>query len=490
MVSFVISLLALVAGYIFYGGFVERVMKPDPAAKMPALTKADGVDYMPMPAWKLFMIQFLNIAGLGPIFGAIMGAKFGTASYLWIVLGTIFAGAVHDYVAGMVSLRHDGESLPELTGRYLGRGMKDFSRVFTAFILVMVCAVFVSGPADLLCDLTGMNVYALMGVILIYYLLATLLPFDKIIGKIYPLFAACLLFMALGIMIALLVMWPEMPEITDGIANTQPEPDKYPIFPMMFISIACGAISGFHATQSPMVARCMTSEKQGRRIFYGAMVAEGIVALVWAAAAIWYFQGHGMEEDNAANVVDKITRELLGPVGMVIAILGVVAAPISTGDTALRSCRLIIADILHMPQIKIKSRLVIAIPLFLIVAAILVVSVTLPDGFNIVWRYFAWSNQTLAVITLWALTVFMQRTGRPYVITLLPAMFMTCVTITYILFAEEGFGIDRGISTGIGAGIALILAGLFFYKSYGRKNKPAGGESNEIKEDEESKIEK
>lgn len=465
MVSFTFALILLVLGYLIYGKIVERVMRPDPKAVTPAVAHPDGVDYIAMPAWKLFMIQFLNIAGLGPIFGAIMGAKFGVSAYLWIVLGTIFGGAVHDYLSGMVSLRNNGESLPELTGRYLGNRMKQFSRIFTALILILVCAVFVSGPAGLLQDLTGWNIYLLMGLVMLYYLLATILPIDKIIGQIYPLFALCLLFMAFGVLIALFVLMPDLPEITDGLINTQPNPQTYPIFPMMFISIACGAISGFHATQSPLVARCMTNEKLGRPIFYGAMVAEGIVALIWAAAAIWYFQENGYAESNAAIVVDKVTSDLLGTVGAVIAVLGVVAAPISTGDTALRSCRLIIADILHLPQTKIKSRLAVALPIYVIVIFFLLLSILLPDGFNIVWRYFAWSNQTLAVITLWALTVFMYQTKKPYLMTLVPAMFMTWVTTSYILFAPEGLGLPYYYSLAGGLLVAFGLMALFYYRA-------------------------
>lgn len=465
MVSFTFALILLVLGYLIYGKIVERVMRPDPKAVTPAVAHPDGVDYIAMPAWKLFMIQFLNIAGLGPIFGAIMGAKFGVSAYLWIVLGTIFGGAVHDYLSGMVSLRNNGESLPELTGRYLGNRMKQFSRIFTALILILVCAVFVSGPAGLLQDLTGLNIYLLMGLVMLYYLLATILPIDKIIGQIYPLFALCLLFMAFGVLIALFVLMPDLPEITDGLVNTQPDPQTYPIFPMMFISIACGAISGFHATQSPLVARCMTNEKLGRPIFYGAMVAEGIVALVWAAAAIWYFQENGYAENNAAIVVDKVTKDLLGTVGAVIAVLGVVAAPISTGDTALRSCRLIIADILHLPQKKIKARLAVALPIYVIVIFFLLLSILLPDGFNIVWRYFAWSNQTLAVITLWALTVFMYQTKKPYLMTLIPAMFMTWVTTSYILFAPEGLSLPYYYSIAGGLIVAFGLMALFYYRA-------------------------
>ncbi len=464
MISFTVALVLLVVGYLIYGKFMEKVMQPNSKTPTPAVSHPDGVDYIAMPAWKLFMIQFLNIAGLGPIFGAIMGAKFGVSAYIWIVFGTIFGGAVHDYISGMVSLRNDGASLPEITGKYLGNGVKQFSRGFTALILVLVCAVFVSGPAGLLQGLTGWNIYLLMGIVMLYYLLATILPIDKIIGKIYPIFAFCLLFMAIGVLVTLYIQMPDLPEITAGLHNTQPDAESNPIFPMMFISIACGAISGFHATQSPLVARCMTNEKQGRPIFYGAMVAEGIVALIWAAAAIWYFGEHGYAETNAAIVVDEVVRKLLGNIGGVIALLGVVAAPISTGDTALRSCRLIISDILHIPQEKISKRLAVALPIYAVVIVFLVISVTLPDGFNIVWRYFAWSNQTLAVITLWAMTVFLYQAGKPYIITLEPAMFMTWVTTSYILYAPEGIGLSYYVSLVAGIVVAFALFGLFYYR--------------------------
>ena len=350
MITFIIALLVLVGGYFLYGSYVERVFGPDKIRKTPALTMADGVDFIPLPTWKIFMIQFLNIAGLGPIFGAIMGAKFGTASYLWIVLGTIFAGAVHDYLSGMLSIRHDGESLPEIIGRYLGLPTKQLMRGFTVVLMILVGAVFVAGPAGLLAKLTPeyMDVTFWIIVVFVYYMLATLLPVDKIIGKIYPLFAIALLFMAVGILVMLLWNHPALPEITDGLHNTHPA--GLPIFPIMFVSIACGAISGFHATQSPLMARCMKNEKYGRPIFYGAMVTEGIVALIWAAAATCFFHQNGMEESNASIIVDSITKEWLGTIGGLLAVLGVIAAPITSGDTALRSARLIVADFMHLEQ--------------------------------------------------------------------------------------------------------------------------------------------
>ncbi len=465
MITFTIALLVLIGGYFVYGKFVEKVFGIDPSRKTPAFTKQDGVDYIPMPTWKVFMIQFLNIAGLGPIFGAIMGAKFGTASYLWIVLGSIFAGAVHDFLSGMISLRNGGESLPETIGRYLGVNFKQFMRGFTVLLMVLVGAVFVAGPAGLLAKLTpeSLDLSFWATIVFIYYVLATLLPIDKIIGKIYPIFAVALIFMAVGILVMLFWNHPQLPEITDGLTNTHP--DGLPIFPMMFISIACGAISGFHATQSPMMARCITNEKYGRPVFYGAMITEGIVALIWAAAATYFFHTESgtalfaadSGNDNAAIVVDSITKEWLGTIGGLLAVLGVIAAPITSGDTAFRSARLIVADFLHIDQKPILKRLLISVPLFVVGFIILHVN------FSVLWRYFAWCNQTLAVFTLWALTVYLVRENKPYIITLIPALFMTAVCSTYILMAPEGLALPEVWAYAIAAVVVLFVLGLFLY---------------------------
>lgn len=465
MITFTVALLVLIGGYFVYGKFVEKIFGADPSRKTPAYTKQDGVDYIPMPTWKVFMIQFLNIAGLGPIFGAIMGAKFGTASYLWIVLGTIFAGAVHDFLAGMISLRNGGESLPETIGRYLGVNFKQFMRGFTVLLMVLVGAVFVAGPAGLLAKLTpeSLDLSFWATVVFVYYVLATLLPIDKIIGKIYPIFAVALIFMAVGILVMLFWNHPQLPEITDGLTNTHPE--GLPIFPMMFISIACGAISGFHATQSPMMARCMTNEKYGRPVFYGAMITEGIVALIWAVAATYFFHTEtgaalfvaDSGNDNAAIIVDSITKEWLGTIGGLLAVLGVIAAPITSGDTAFRSARLIVADFLHVDQKPILKRLFISVPLFIVGFIILHVN------FAILWRYFAWCNQTLAVFTLWALTVYLARENKPYIVTLIPALFMTAVCTTYILMAPEGLALSEVVAYIIAAVVVLFVFGLFLY---------------------------
>ncbi|MBQ8500884.1 MAG: carbon starvation protein A [Bacteroides sp.] len=468
MITFTLCLLALVAGYFIYGRFVERVFGPD-NRKTPALTKTDGVDYIPLPTWKIFMIQFLNIAGLGPIFGAIMGAQFGTASYLWIVLGTIFAGAVHDFFSGTLSIRHDGESLPEIIGRYLGKRTKTVSCLFTMILMILVGAVFVSGPAELLAGMTPdyMDAMFWIVVIFLYYVLATLLPIDKIIGKIYPLFAFALLFMAVGILAMLYVKSPELPEMWNGFGTKF---EQNPIFPMMFISIACGAISGFHATQSPLMARCLSKEKHCRPVFYGAMITEGIVALIWAAAATYFFHENGIVDEasgraySGAMVATQISKDWLGAVGGVLAILGIVAAPITSGDTALRSARLIAADFLHIEQRSMRRRLLICVPIFLLTIGVLVYSLSDAEGFKIIWRYFAWCNQTLAVFTLWAITVYLtkEKPGHYYLLTLIPAVFMSVVCTSYIAVAPEGFGLPQTVAWVCAAIIPLVTLPLFY----------------------------
>lgn len=468
MITFTVALVALILGYSLYGKFVERVFGPD-GRETPAITKCDNVDFLPMKPWRIFMIQFLNIAGLGPIFGAIMGAKFGAASYLWIVFGCIFAGAMHDYVAGMISLRHDGESLPEIVGRYLGLTTKNVMVFFTMVLMMLVAAVFVSGPAGLLQNLTSVSSEIWIYIIFGYYVLATLLPVDKVIGKVYPIFAFALIFMALGILVMLFVKMPALPELTDGLANTHPNAAELPIFPIMFISIACGAISGFHATQSPMMARCMEKESYGRPVYYGAMIVEGIVALVWAAAATYFFHENGYGESNAAVIVNNITSSWLGTAGAALALLGVVFAPITSGDTALRSCRLIVADFLKMEQKTIASRLKISLPIFILTLVALVYSLNDKDGFNMIWRYFSWMNQALSVFTLWAITVYLSKQGKLYVISLVPALFMTMVCVTYLMIAPECFHLSPVVSYSVGA--ASVLFSLVLFLSWQAKQR-------------------
>ncbi|MBU3145673.1 carbon starvation protein A [Clostridium sp. CF012] len=463
MVSFILAIIALIAGYFIYGTIVEKAFGADEKIQTPAVRLADGVDFVEMPQWKIFLIQFLNIAGLGPIFGAIAGAMWGPVAFLWIVFGCIFAGGVHDYFSGMLSVRHDGASIPEVVGKYLGNGFKNFMRVFSVIVLILVGVVFVTGPAGILRDLTGMNLQLLIYMIFAYYVMATMLPIDKLIGKIYPIFGICLLIMAVGIAGALIFGGFPIPEVTvSNLVNMHSSPGKNPVFPMLFITIACGAISGFHSTQSPLMARCISSEKQGRKIFYGSMIVEGIVALIWAAAAMSFFGG--VEQLNAtmaipghtaAWVVNQSSMTLLGKVGGVLAILGVVACPITSGDTAFRSARLTIADALKFNQGPIKNRFMISIPLF-VVGFIL----TKMD-FAIIWRYFGWSNQTLATIVLWTAGMYMVYIGKKHWMATIPATFMTAVCTSYILIAPEGFKLSQGISYTVGI-IAAIAAMVIF----------------------------
>ncbi len=479
MISFLTALLLLVLGYAVYGKYISGVFSPETDRKTPAFEMKDGVDYIPMATWKVYMIQFLNIAGLGPIFGAIMGAKFGTASYLWIVLGTIFAGAVHDYLAAMISLRMNGASLPEIIGKYLGTQARMIMIVFTTVLMILVGAVFVSGPAELLSNMTsgfGLDSYAWIGIIFGYYVIATLCPVDKIIGRIYPFFAFCLLFMAVGIMCYIIIVQPTLPELWDSSHFVNKEWDVNPVFPMMFISIACGAISGFHATQSPLMARCIKNETLGRRCFYGAMVTEGIVALIWAAAATCFFSENGIlnpENGKAftgAYVASTVSKEWLGVIGGILAILGIAVAPITSGDTALRSARLIVADYLKFDQKAMRKRLLIAVPLFILTAGVLIWSIEDKNGFNVLWRYFAWCNQALSVFTLWAISVYLTLHRKNFFVTMLPAMFMTCVCTSYILVAPEGFGLNYVLGVSVGVAAALICGVAFFVWKSKNKN--------------------
>ena len=547
MITFFIALAVLILGYFLYGKFVEKVFGADPQRATPATTMADGVDYVPMKPWRIFLIQFLNIAGVGPIIGAIMGAQFGTASFLWIVLGSIFAGAVHDYLAGMISLRDKGASLPEIHGTYLGKGAKQIMRGFTVILMILVGVVFVNTPATLIdknfsktlygqlrnkevvIDETGKatidgkeatininnnlvessqvpktlkstpkrdvdnieitsdgekanvfittspktnwTLYLCIIFILLYYLIATLLPIDKVIGKIYPNFGILLLGMAVAIVVAFVIYKPAIPELWSGLQNRHPDAANNPIFPMMFISIACGAISGFHATQSPLMARCMVNEKQGRPIFYGAMITEGIVALIWAAAAAYFFHDRPdlTTGQSGAAIVGVIANNWFPRVIAVITILGVISAAVTSGDTALRSARLIIADFMHYDQKPIKNRLIIAIPMFVVTAIILVYSISDAKVFQVIWRYFAWANQVLATVTLWAVTAYLWKSkGKHwYFITFFPALFMTMVTGCFLFVAKAADGglgslLPRPIGYGIGAALTLISLVLFW----------------------------
>lgn len=467
MFTFLLAALTLVLGYLFWGKLADKIFGSDPSRKTPAIEHADGVDYVALPTWKSFLIQFLNIAGTGPIFGAIAGAMWGANAFLWIALGCVFGGAVHDFFIGMMSVRANGASVSELVGQNLGKVAHKIMILFSIILLLLVGVVFISSPADLLTSLTGLNRWIWVGIILVYYLLATVLPIDKIIAKIYPVFGIALFVMAMGIIIGMIVngSFTQIPEFN----FTNPHVAGKSIFPYLFISIACGAISGFHATQSPMMARCMRSEKEGRRVFYGAMIAEGFIALIWAAAAMTFFgglEGLAAEGGKAAVIVNKISFGLMGSTGMILAILGVVACPITSGDTAFRSVRLTIADAFKINQEKAINRYKIVIPVFLIAIALLFID------FQIIWRYFSWANQTLAAIALWAATAYLKRHSKQFFITLLPAIFMTVVVMSYIVIAPEGFGFvfagNAQLAETVGLVIGLATAALatvsFFLK--------------------------
>ena len=503
-----LSLVALVLGYLLYGKFVAHLFGPD-GRPTPAITKADGVDFMVLPSWKIFMIQFLNIAGTGPIFGAIMGAWYGPVAYLWIVFGCIFAGAMHDYMSGMLSLRNGGAGLPELVGKYLGGRTKKVMLVFSVLLLMMVGAVFVYSPAVILKDIWGSQLLWII-VIFIYYVIATLLPIDKIIGKVYPLFAFSLLFMAAALMIGLFVKMPAIPEFWSDLEasnlniytewlGSETYMSNNPLFPCLFITIACGAISGFHATQSPLMARCMKNEKMGRPIFYGAMITEGVVALIWATVSMYFFYYGGWRECLPPDVVEKFISQAgdhgktlieyftapqvvkivcsswLGVFGGILALLGVVAAPITSGDTALRSARLIIAEFIGLEQHSMSKRLYICVPLFLATMGILIWQMENPNGFNIIWQYFGWANQTLSIFTLWTLTVYLVQSKKPFWVTLVPALFMTVVCSTFLLISNQALGLRSGIAY-TGSVVVLVVALVWFmswyfkYQRIGKKN--------------------
>lgn len=458
MITFLLCLSALIGAYFVYGKYLDRQAGIDREKPTPARRMADGVDYIRMPRWRTFLIQLLNIAGTGPIFGAILGACFGPVAFIWITLGGIFFGAMHDYMSGMMIVRGDGRSLPEIIGRYLGLGVRDFVRVFSIFLMVLVGAVFLLSPAQLLGTLVpSVPQTWWVGIILVYYVVATMLPVDKVIGKLYPIFGAALIMMALGLLGALLVGDYGIPEMTT-FHNYQLDPHALPIIPAMFITIACGAISGFHATQSPMMARCVGNEKECRMVFYGAMISESVIALIWAAVAMAFFGGAGslsriMAENgnNPAWAVDVISRGTLGAIGSVLAMLGVVAAPITSGDTAFRSARLMIADIFNIDQRPLVRRFMICLPLFAVGFGITMVD------FGVLWRYFAWANQTLGTIVLWSIVVWLASRGRNYVVAMVPAVCMTYVITSFMFIGEQFFGMQNRVAAYVLAGVATLL---------------------------------
>lgn len=482
MITFLISILLLIAGYFVYGKIVERFIGVDPLRKTPAYDREDGIDYMPMPTWKVFVIQFLNIAGLGPIFGAVMGAAYGPAAYLWIVLGCIFMGAVHDFFAGMMSIESSGANMPDITGKYLGKTMKGVMSVVVSFLLLAVGVSFVTGPSDLIASLTGVDKEVWLYVIFAYYLLATLLPIDKIIGTVYPYMGAALLFMALGVGIMLVVGalngTHQMIELTPStLKNWHFAPESNILVPMLFIVVSCGAISGFHSTQSPLMARCLKNEKYARPVFYGAMIAEGVVAMIWATAAMAYFGGpeglnaamsEGVMIDGVltkvtpAIAVDMICRSWLGKVGAVIAVIGVVVCPITSGDTAFRSLRLTVADFFKSDQKPIFRRFIICIPIFALAYF------CCRMDFSTVWNYVGIGNQLLATIVLWTSTAYLISRRKPHWMCSVPAAFLSFVCVSYFLMAPyKAGGLHLNPVAGYVAGtvIAVGLLLLSVYKS-------------------------
>ena len=485
MISFLLCLAILIAGYFFYGKVVENTFGPDDR-ETPAVRINDGVDYVVLPQWKLFMIQLLNIAGLGPIFGALSGALWGPIVFLWITFGTIFAGGVHDYFSGMLSERNDGVSISEISGIYLGKTMKNVMRVFSVVLLIMVGTVFAVGPAGLL-QLLCSNAPGILSskmfwliLILVYYFIATFLSIDKLIGKVYPVFGICLIVMAVGVGLGIFTKGYEIPEIWSHFYNMHPQ--ATPIWSFMFITVACGAISGFHATQSPLMARCLKSEKQGHFVFYGAMVSEGIIALIWAAAGCAIYTGQELLDLGAGGptAVYDICSKTMGGIGIALAMLGVIACPITSGDTAFRSARLVLADWFHIDQKVWKNRLLLCVPVLGIGAFLGVGNALGKIDYNIIWRYFSWTNQTLAMIVLWCASMFLFYEKKNYWITVVPATFMTAVSITYFMLGNECLGqlLNKGgvyntaLAYPVGILFAALFLGIFLYSIKKRDVKP------------------
>lgn len=465
MITFTVCILLLIAGYFVYGKIVGHRLDVDESRQTPAYAQQDGIDYQPMSTWRVFVIQFLNIAGLGPIFGAILGAAYGPASYIWIVVGCVLMGAVHDFFAGMMSIRNGGANMPELTGRYLGKGMKGVMSFVLIFLLMAVGVSFILGPSDLLSSMTGMSKDIWILIIFGYYILATLLPIDKIIGTVYPYMGAVLLFMALGVGIMLVAGdikgTHEMVELSpSNLANWHYDPDSNILFPMLFIVVSCGAISGFHATQSPLMARCLKNEKYARGVFYGAMIAEGVVAIIWATAAMAYFGGPYELNEAMANgmtptiAVKEICESWLGKLGAVIAIIGVVVCPITSGDTAFRSLRLSVADILKIDQKPIVKRLLVCIPIFFLAFFFCRVD------FSSAWTFLGISNQILAAIVLWTGAAYLISKGKKHLMCSLPAAFLTYVCVSYLIVApheKAGLFLSPILGNAVGIAVAVFL---------------------------------
>jgi len=467
MILFIISCCLLILGYTVYGAVVEKVFGIS-THKPPAIRHPDEVDYIPFPTYKAFLIQFLNIAGLGPVFGAILGAVYGPVCLLWIVFGSIFAGAVHDYLSGMLSLRHDGKSLIYLMETYFGKKVKFVALFLLISMLLLVGTIFAKSPAEILGLITHTSMWIWVMVIFGYYFTATLLPIDKLIGRFYPVFALCLLISSICLIIALFMR--DIPLFLN-FTPTNLHPNGLPVFPLLFVTIACGAISGFHATQSPMMARCLKDEKYGRPVFYGAMILEGIVALIWATLGISFYPTTQhllatITAKDAGGTVADIATGLLGPIGGIITIASVVILAITTGDTCFRSARLTLADFLKWPQEKIKFRLMLSL---LVLAGGIFLSII---NVSTIWRYFGWFNQTLAMFTLWLVTVYLYKTKKCFWISFVPAVFMTAVSSAYIAYDKLFLNLPVSIAQTIGVFIALgsFIGFLLFAKKMNKGN--------------------
>lgn len=460
MITFITAVILLILGYVFYGKFVESIFKPDPNRATPSYTHADGVDFVPMDSNRNSLIQVLNIAGVGPIFGPILGALYGPVAFLWIVLGCIFAGAVHDYLTGMISIRYGGAHLPALASKFLGKSFSHVVNFFTVLLLLLVGTVFISAPASMIDDLIGkdLNMFTLIVLaIFVYYIIATVLPIDKIIGKIYPVLGLLLLLSAVGVCIGMFIYGNPIPELT----LTNMHPKDLPYYPVIFLTISCGALSGFHATQSPIIARTIRNEKDGRKIFYGMMIVEGVIAMIWAAAAMSLMNGEDLSvllaTEGLPGIVHRIATVFLGTIGGTIAVLGVIVLPITSGDTSFRAARMIIADYLKIDQKTLRNRFMIAIPLF--VLAFILTKV----DFQLLWRYFSWANQMISAIALWIGTVYLYQRKTHYIIALVPAFFITSVLGAYLFYDPTiGFGMDIVTSDIIGIVIAILVTILFF----------------------------
>ena len=469
MITFICCLVLLVAAYFTYGKYLEKVCKIDTKAQVPSAKLYDGVDYVPMPRWRTFLIQLLNIAGTGPIFGAILGACYGPVAFLWITFGGIFMGAMHDYLSGVILVRNDGLSITEIVARYLGKGAGAFMRIFSVVLLLLVGVVFVVSPADILStkfELISKNWW--LAIIITYYFIATLLPVDKLIGKVYPLFGIALVTMALGLLGVLIFGDYTIPSMT--LENLHINKANLPLVPTLFITIACGAISGFHATQSPLMARCVNNERECRFVFYGSMISESIIALIWAAISMAFFYNEGgisaaMVGHTPAWVVNEISTTTLGIVGGILAILGVVAAPITSGDTAFRSARLIIADVFHIEQKTKWKRLVICVPLFAAGVALTFIN------FDVVWRYFAWTNQALASVVLWCIVVYLHKEKRNYWVALIPAMFMTYICSSFVFVSKQFVGMGAVTMAYVWGGVATAYLSAIMLYNMVRRNK-------------------